>query len=178
MIESARFCVYVHELPDGRKYVGMTMRDPKKRFLNGYGYRNNTSFYSEIQRIGWTNIKHIIAADNLTFQEAAQLEIELIREFDATNPECGFNYIGGDIHSKPKNTINPENKAFAENLINLRESANISQEVLAKRVGVSQSAIWQYEKGITRPKIAVLSSIAKVLGISADSLMRGDCIEA
>ena len=88
MIDANKFCVYIHELPDGRKYIGMTSRKPEHRFhKDGSGYRNNIEFYSEIQKIGWENIKHIIVISGLSLQEAAQLEIELIREYETTNPE-------------------------------------------------------------------------------------------
>ena len=150
------------------------MREPEKRFLKGYGYRNNTAFYSEIMRIGWDNINHIIIAENLTIQEAAQLEIELIRDLDTTNPKNGFNYIGGDRVSKQKYSSNPDNKAFSDKLINLRKKANISQESLAKCVGITQCAVWQYEKGITRPKYDVASAIACVLGVTVEQLMEGE----
>lgn len=178
MIEEERFCVYIHELPDGRKYVGMTMQNPETRFNHGNGYRNNDAFYSEIDKIGWNNIKHVIVAENLAFQEAAQLEIELIREFDTTNPEHGFNYVGGNREKKQKYTVNPLNLDFAYNLVKLRKSAKISQEILAKRVGVTQALISQYEKGFTRPKYDIATSIASVLGTTYEKLIGGGIREA
>ena len=54
----------------------------------------------------------------------------------------------------------------------LREQADMTQEELAKRTFVGSSAIAQYEVGIRQPGVAVLKSIADVLGVTMDSLMQ------
>ena len=63
---------------------------------------------------------------------------------------------------------------FSTNLARLRTEHDMSQEELAKRVGVTQSAIWQYENGISTPKIAVAISMARVLGTTCEELVGGD----
>ncbi len=47
----------------------------------------------------------------------------------------------------------------------------ISQQELAKRVGVSQKAIDFWEKGINEPKASYIISLAKVFNVSADFLL-------
>ena len=171
MIDANKFCVYIHELPDGRKYIGMTSRKPEHRFhKDGSGYRNNIEFYSEIQKIGWENIKHIIVISGLSLQEAAQLEIELIREYETTNPENGFNFVCGAMKNKSRKT-KKRNEDLPEKLIHLRTEKGMSQEELAKRVGVTQSAIWQYENGEATPKIKIAVDIARQLGVTVEALV-------
>jgi hypothetical protein len=90
--------VYKHTSPDGKVYVGITKADPAHRFNNGNGYKQNALFYADIQKYGWDAFKHEILATGLTVEEACHLEIELIREYDSTNPEKGYNMQDGGMY--------------------------------------------------------------------------------
>ena len=48
---------------------------------------------------------------------------------------------------------------------NARKSKNLTQTELAKRLGVTQSLIGQYERGIREPKMETLKKISAALGI-------------
>ena len=125
------FCVYIHETSDGRKYIGMTKQDTDERFHNGEGYVFNKPFYDVIKKEGWENIKHTIVCNGLSLQEAAQLEIELIREFDTTNKDKGFNtYIGnsGKIRNRHKVKIDPY---LGKKLKSIRKSKGMTMQQLA-----------------------------------------------
>ena len=89
------YCVYKHESPSGKVYIGMT-HNTKNRWKNsGQEYRYNTKFISEIMKYGWDNFKHIILFDHLTKKEAEDKEIEMIKEYKSTNPTYGFNLTSG-----------------------------------------------------------------------------------
>lgn len=62
---------------------------------------------------------------------------------------------------------------FSRNLVTSRTEKGLTQEELAKRAEVSQGAIWQYENGISTPKIAVAINIARALGTTCEELMNG-----
>ena len=53
----------------------------------------------------------------------------------------------------------------------LRESRDWSQAELARRAGVTKSAISTYELGTRTPSADVVRSFAKVFGVSADYLL-------
>jgi len=53
----------------------------------------------------------------------------------------------------------------------LRESRNWSQAELARKAGVTKSAISTYEVGIRTPSADVVCAFAKVFGVSADYLL-------
>lgn len=90
------YCVYKHTAPNGKVYIGVTGREPSERFMYGHGYRNNIIFWRAIQKYGWTNITHEILYDDLEKDVAYDLEKEMIREYDSTNPAKGYNCsIGG-----------------------------------------------------------------------------------
>lgn len=60
---------------------------------------------------------------------------------------------------------------LGEKLRKLRESRRWSQEYLAKRAGVTKSAISTYEQGMRTPSSDVLCAFAKTFGVSADYLL-------
>lgn len=84
------FKVYVHTTPDGKRYVGVTSIEPEKRWLNGKGYPQKV-FGSAIEEFGWENILHEIVAENLSEQEASEMEMFLIKKYNTTDENCGYN---------------------------------------------------------------------------------------
>ena len=89
------YSVYKHTTPSGKIYIGLTSLRPEERWDSGHGYKNNVYFTNAIKKYGWNNIKHEIIQDNLTPEEASQLEYELILEYDSTNPSKGYNLREG-----------------------------------------------------------------------------------
>lgn len=57
----------------------------------------------------------------------------------------------------------------------LRESQNISQEEIADKLGISQSAYSKIERGITTISTDKLLTIAEILGITVGELVETDC---
>ena len=91
------YIVYIHISPSNKRYIGITGQIPEKRWNNGNGYRKNTHFWRAINKYGWENFQHIIIAKGLTKEVAYWLEIELIKIWDTTNPNKGYNIsLGGD----------------------------------------------------------------------------------
>lgn len=97
-MDDKTYSVYIHTAPNGKKYVGLTSQQPpEKRFANGHGYIGNPLFYAAIMDYGWDKIRHEIIETNLTAEEASKMEIDLIKEYDTTNPEHGYNRSKGGI---------------------------------------------------------------------------------
>lgn len=59
---------------------------------------------------------------------------------------------------------------FRDNLRNRRLHLLMSQEELAKKVGVTQTTIWLYERGEATPKIEIALRLARVLGMTVEQL--------
>lgn len=53
----------------------------------------------------------------------------------------------------------------------IRVSKGISQRTLAKRIGVTQGAVFQWENGLTWPSVPTLLKLADVLQCSTDELL-------
>jgi transcriptional regulator with XRE-family HTH domain len=54
-----------------------------------------------------------------------------------------------------------------------REQARISQAELARRIGISKTAMNAIEGGATDPRASRIVAIAQVLGVSTDALLLG-----
>lgn len=93
------YCVYMHVSPDGRKYIGVTCQNPKKRWgKNGNGYSRCKRFQNAIKEIGWDSFYHIILADGLSEEAAHKEEERLVILHQANNPKYGFNTFFGGLH--------------------------------------------------------------------------------
>ena len=93
-MEKKKFKVYVHtNKVNGKRYVGITGRDPEKRWVNGLGYASNYHFNNAIKKYGWGNFEHEILFKFDTVEEALNKETELILEWKTSDPELGYNVI-------------------------------------------------------------------------------------
>lgn len=52
-----------------------------------------------------------------------------------------------------------------------REAQNLSQKEFAKKIGVSNSRVSNWEQGINRPDVDILSAICTVLNVSPSELL-------
>ena len=92
------YCVYIHTNKiNNKKYIGQTVfcDNPNIRWQNGFGYKKQRSFWMAIEKYGWNNFTHEIVADNLTKEKANELEMSLIKQFDTTNRDNGYNVTAG-----------------------------------------------------------------------------------
>ena len=59
-----------------------------------------------------------------------------------------------------------------------RKKNQLTQKVVAELIGVSSSAISQYEKGSIEPDLAILRKLATIYKVSADTLLDIDLPDA
>lgn len=85
------YTVYQHKnLKNGKSYIGMTSREPKYRWNNGNGYKNNSKMWKDIQNSDWNkDWEHNIIGKFEDKQEALNAEEMFIWLFDSTNE--GYN---------------------------------------------------------------------------------------
>lgn len=67
-----------------------------------------------------------------------------------------------------------ERITFGENLKRIRKDMNITQEEMAKHIGISQSYIADIERNRKNISLAVILKIAKGLKISVNKLINDD----
>lgn len=109
------YTVYCHTFPNGKKYIGITKQDVKRRWRNGKGYEGQP-VYNAILKYGWDNIKHEILFSNLSRKEAEEKEIELIKAFNTYSHEKGYNVEKGgnasEISEETKKKLSENKKAY------------------------------------------------------------------
>lgn len=96
----SNYSVYIITSPEGKRYVGMTMRKVKYRWNNGKGYVNNKELFSDINKFGWESFNKLVVQSDLSKEEACRLEQKLILEYDTQNKDKGYNIEMGGVPSK------------------------------------------------------------------------------
>lgn len=84
-------------------YIGITNNTKLRWSSNGKQYRargvdkNSRPFWNAIQKYGWEKFDKKVILSNLTYEEALQKEIEMIKSYDSTNKNKGYNVsLGGN----------------------------------------------------------------------------------
>lgn len=60
---------------------------------------------------------------------------------------------------------------FAQRLLELRQERRLSQDAVAKAIGVSQKSIDFWEKDISEPKLSYILRLASFFGVTCDYIM-------
>lgn len=87
------YCIYIHEFPNGKKYVGQTCVEPHERWRNGKRYSGLMK--RAIDKYGWENIGHKILFTELDADSANEIERFLIEVLQTNNPQYGYNITSG-----------------------------------------------------------------------------------
>lgn len=91
------FYIYCHTSPSGKRYIGQTSVEPKKRWNNGLGYLGCTYFRHAIEKYGWENIRHDILCVVHSEKLAHLFEQYYIQKYDTFNRNKGYNLtLGGE----------------------------------------------------------------------------------
>lgn len=96
-MKGKKYYVYKHtNKENGKVYIGVTCQEPKQRWRCGRGYIKNDHFYRSIQKYGWyEGFNHDVLFSGLTQKQAMEKEIELIKFYDSTNYNKGYNISTG-----------------------------------------------------------------------------------
>ena len=94
--KSNLWIVYKHTSPSGKIYIGITSKTVSERAgRHGKLYDKCPAFWKAIQKYGWENFSHEILAENLSEEEANELEKKYIELFKANDPMVGYNICSG-----------------------------------------------------------------------------------
>ena len=83
--------IYLRRTPDNKVYIGCTTVSLEARAKLGYG---QTDFQKAIDYFGWDSIQSEILAETDNREQARQLEQHYIEQYDAMNPDKGYNRKG------------------------------------------------------------------------------------
>lgn len=123
---SKLYYIYIHTCPDYMTYVGVS-QNPKQRWNNGEGYKDNKKFYQAIKKYGWNNIRHEIVAETYYRRISQKIERTIITEFKKKNKSYNETNIERILLEKKSKRIIPLKKVAQYNnegnLIKIYESA-------------------------------------------------------
>lgn len=96
-MEEHNYTVYMHEnKTNGKRYIGITCKDPEVRWRHGTNYRTCIAMKRAFEKYGWDGFNHVILKTGLTKEEACEEEIRLIEEYKTRDPDYGYNIcVGG-----------------------------------------------------------------------------------
>lgn len=72
--------------------------------------------------------------------------------------------------------VKETNLELAQNLSNLRQQNNLTQEEFAQKIGVTRQAVSRWEMGISTPSSKTLIRISEEFNMSFDKIISGDFI--
>lgn len=109
-MENRNYTVYMHRnKTNGKVYIGQTSQPVTHRWgPGGNGYKGQKLIWRAICKYSWDGFTHEIMGSCLTREEADELEIKLIRDYDARNPKKGYNIAFGGGSGNTGLKLSPE----------------------------------------------------------------------
>ena len=149
--------VYVHiNKYNGKRYVGITSQKVEYRWNYGKAYKQNPYFNAAINKYGWDGFEHLVSADNLSENDAKDMEVGLIRKWNTQDKRFGYNATAGGDGLKGFKPSDELRKKWSE----LRTGTKRSEET---RRRMSEST------ALRRPDVKLKSKEAKYKRVSAFS---------
>ena len=142
------YTVYIHKnLKNEKYYVGMTSKEPKKRFNYGFGYRNNSKMWSDIQESNWnTDWVHGILGKFTDKNEALKYEAFLIAMLDTVRN--GYNI--SEYDSRHYKRTEEHKKKLSESLTGRTLSEETRKKMAESHIGMTFSE--EHKKKISESK--------------------------
>lgn len=135
------YWVYAHTTPDGMHYIGISQQQPNQRWKPSE-YKG-TALYQYIEQYGWENMSHTVLLDNLTKEQAEQLEDQFITELQMNGLCINKQRSGGhwrdndEIYKEQQKTYRKVNRE------EIREQKKVYYEANREKILEQQKA---YEK--------------------------------
>ena len=145
---SKSWTVYKHTFPNGKVYIGITGREPEKRWNNGYGYlaRKNGKYIQPqiahaIIQYGWLNVTHEIIACGLSKKEAGEMESSLVSLHKSNNEEFGYNMTDGGFNYLTPAQVKHKEAASIKTKCNETGVVYQSMKEASRQTGICVSSV-------------------------------------
>lgn len=140
---------------NGKIYIGQTCQIPEKRWDNGKGYETSPRFFNAILKYGWDNFEHIILKQKLSQEEANQLEVKLIQQYQTQDERYGYNITsGGQNYSHSEETKKKIGQANSIALKGKTHSSEWSKIMSEKFTGQGNPFYGKHHTEETKKKIS------------------------
>lgn len=128
------YTVYQHRnLRNGKSYIGMTSLNPKYRWKNGNGYKNQPKIWKDIQNSDWnTDWEHNIIGKFVDKQEALNVEEMFIQLFDSTNEGYNASTYGSSSYKRTEEQKKKISEALSGHEVSEEQKKKISESMTRK----------------------------------------------
>ena len=153
-----RYTVYCHtNLINGKKYIGITKRNPQKRWGRDGNRYSRQAFGKAIEKYGWDNFTHEILADGLTEAQAKEEEKRFVYDLGTMAPN-GYNLTSGgemgkEVSANTREKLRashigkPMSESAKEKMSAIHKGKTVSEETRKKiskaRKGITESSEWR-----------------------------------
>lgn len=133
------YLIYKHTSPTGKSYIGQT---------NNYGRRTSqhlltsskcTALKHAIQKYGFDNFQSEILAENLTLDEANELESKFILEHNTLAPN-GYNLTTGGLNNQKSEETKLKMSQARKGKSNGPRTEDVKLKISTSKIGKPQSA--------------------------------------
>ena len=168
-INDGTYIVYKHTNNiNGKIYIGITChKNPNERWHGCSGYKSNSHFYNAIKKYGWENFTHEIIYSGLTKDMAEQKEIDLIRQYNSTDRNYGYNHHqGGGATKSPSQETRQK---ISQKLKGQKLSKETRDKMSKSRSGSKNYkavSVGKFNNGKLIKKWNCMTTAAKEVGIS------------
>lgn len=133
--------VYCHiNKKNGKMYFGITCRKPEYRWKHGEGYSKNSYFNAAIKKYGWDNFHHKVIASGITRNEACEMEKQLIKKYNTTDENYGYNIgTGGEHGAEGSKRTKEQNLAKSKQMKIRMRCPETIEKIKKNRVGMKFS---------------------------------------
>lgn len=179
------YTIYCHiNKINGKRYIGQTSKDVKKRWRNGKGYTTSPYFNKAINEYGWQNFDHAILEEDLSEEEVDDRERYWISYYHTwiKDPECnGYNLDSGGNNNKHHSDETKEkmrqsalgrkmsDEAKAK-MSEIRKKENLSEGTRKKMSESAKNRIWDEDVIKRRTESIIKTSGHKVVCIETGEI--------
>ncbi len=148
-----------------KSYIGMTSQNPKRRWNNGWGYKNQPKIWSDIQNSDWnTDWEHNILGQFKDKQEALNVEEMFIWLFNSTNDGYNTSTYGGTSYKRTDETKKKISEALSGITFSEEHKKKISEALSGEK------AYWygKHHSEESKKKISESMGVNGILQFSKD----------
>lgn len=155
--EEKKWCVYIHTSPSGKKYVGITSKNPPEdrwgknghnyllKYPNGK-YMHPAMANALIKYPNWDDWEHEILFSGLTSELAKQIEKELIQECKSNDNRYGYNLTEGGDGTQGHTVSEESKKLLSEIAKNRWEDENFRLMMSELKKGWDPPDVWKEKR--------------------------------
>lgn len=127
------FTIYKYTSSENKVYIGCTKHSLRYRAgISGRGYKTKSRFWDAIVRLGWESFIPEILATTNDAEEAARIELKFIQDYQATNPQFGYNSENVGYSQKDDNYVNKVSEGTKRGLASEETRKKMSEAQYAK----------------------------------------------